>query len=294
MQEGEHLILEPPDPSEEETKRRTHDALRVDAGGNEPPTRIWVYGLEEGQRRLARRTITHAATGLVGGVDVMLGVTAASVLAGALSTVLPAKTAQVLGATAFGIGFVFITIGRSELFTENFLIPVAAVVERHSSVRSLARLWATTLAANVVGMLALSAVLAKAGVLDHDALKAGGHTADVFAARGAFAAFLSAVVAGTLMTVWTWLSTAARTDVARILVAFLVGYALAAPALNHVMVGTGEMMFGVLGGQTHLADWGAVWSNFGVALGGNLVGGTLFVTFTRFIQARSDPHQEHD
>jgi formate/nitrite transporter FocA (FNT family) len=46
----------------------------------------------------------------------------------------------VLGSLTFGIGFVFLTVGRSELFTENFLIPVAAVLSRHASKRSVARL----------------------------------------------------------------------------------------------------------------------------------------------------------
>jgi formate/nitrite transporter FocA (FNT family) len=56
--------------------------------------------------------------------------------------------------------------------------------------------------------------------------------------------------------------------------------------LNHVIVGTGEMMFGVLAGHTQ-ATWGDVGVNFLLALAGNLVGGTLFVTLTRFLQART-------
>jgi formate/nitrite transporter FocA (FNT family) len=56
--------------------------------------------------------------------------------------------------------------------------------------------------------------------------------------------------------------------------------------MNQVIVGTGEMMFGVLGGHSH-ATWGDVGVNFLLALGGNLVGGTLFVTLTRFVQART-------
>jgi formate/nitrite transporter FocA (FNT family) len=52
-------------------------------------------------------------------------------------------------------------------------------------------------------------------------------------------------------------------------------------------VGTGEMMFGVLGGATH-ATWGDVGINFLLALAGNLVGGTTFVTLTRFVQAHAE------
>ncbi len=55
---------------------------------------------------------------------------------------MPGPTAHVLGSLTFGIGFAFLTVGRSELFTENFLIPIAAVFSGHSSRRSVARLWA--------------------------------------------------------------------------------------------------------------------------------------------------------
>jgi formate/nitrite transporter FocA (FNT family) len=89
------------------------------------------------------------------------------------------------------------------------------------------------------------------------------------------------------MTLWTWLGIAVRTDLGRILVALLIGFTIAAPNLNHVIVGTGEMMFGVLGGATR-ATWGDVGINFLLALAGNLVGGTIFVTLSRFVQARTE------
>jgi formate/nitrite transporter FocA (FNT family) len=57
--------------------------------------------------------------------------------------------------------------------------------------------------------------------------------------------------------------------------------------MNHVIVGTGEMMFGVLGGASH-ATWGDVGVNFLLALLGNFIGGVVFVTLTRFVQTRGD------
>ncbi|HEX6458511.1 MAG TPA: formate/nitrite transporter family protein, partial [Thermoleophilaceae bacterium] len=142
----------------------------------------------------------------------------------------------------------------------NFLIPVGAVVEQRSPPSSLGRLWGVTLLANLVGLLVFAALFSVPKVLDHSAVVAAGRTADVFAARGAGAALLSAIAAGMLMTLWTWLNMAARTDFGRIAVALVVGFALAAPSLNHVIVGTGEMAFGVLGGQSS-ANWGDVGVN---------------------------------
>lgn len=267
------------------------DAVPVDAGGEDgeaqSPGAIWGQGVAAGEQRLARKPFSAAATGLVGGFDVMIGVAVASVVAGALHTVLPAKLASVLGALTFGIGFVLISIGRSELFSENFLIPVGAVIEGRAPIRRLPRLWVPTLLGNAAGMFILALICSQPMVLDHSSVVAAGHTADVFAHRTTLAAFLSAVIAGIVMTLWTWLGIAVRTDIGRVMVALLIGFTIAAPSMNHVIVGTGEMMYGVLGGASH-ATWGDVGINFLLALGGNLVGGTLFVTLTRFLQARSE------
>ncbi len=288
-------------PSEQDHESRLAEALEkvttsqgaiaVEAGGREgqeqSPGALWEHGLEEGEQRLSRRPLAAAATGLVGGFDVMIGVAVASVLSGALTTVMPTRLASTLGAAAFGIGLVLITLGRSELFTENFLIPVGAVLERRRPLRRLPALWGPTLVGNVAGMFVLALILAQSTVLDHSAVVAAGHTADVLSQRTPGAAFLSAVLAGLVMTLWTWLGIAVRTDVARLLVALAIGFTIAAPTMNHVIVGTGEMMFGVLGGHTS-ATWGDVGVNFLLALGGNLIGGTLFVTLSRFVQARTD------
>ena len=106
------------------------------------PREIWQDSLQDGQRRLARPASVLAATGLLGGFHVTLGLMALVVVTGALGAALPEPTALVLGSLTFGIGFIFLTIGGSELFTENFLIPVDAVLSVHASWRSVGRLWA--------------------------------------------------------------------------------------------------------------------------------------------------------
>ncbi len=267
-------------------RRAPTDAGGLD-GAADRPGALWEQGLAQGEQRLSRRPLAAAATGLVGGFDVMIGVGVSSVVAGALGAVLPRGLASTLGGLTFGIGFVLITLGRSELFTENFLIPVGAVIEGRRPLRRLPTLWIPTLLANVVGMFVLALIMSQSTVLGHHALAAGGHTADVLAHRTTLGAFLSAVLAGLVMTLWTWLGLAIRTDVGRILVALAIGFTIAAPSMNHVIVGTGEMMFGVLGGHSS-ATWGDIGINFLLALAGNLIGGTLFVTLSRLIQVRAD------
>src|SRR3954465_16091707 len=123
------------------------------------PDEIWSDSGEEGERRLQRRPIGLAATGVVGGVDVMLGVMALTVVSGALAVSLPEEIAHVGGSLVFGIGLVLLVVGRSELFTENFLVPIAGALLGRSGPADVARLWGVTMLANLVGLLVVAALL---------------------------------------------------------------------------------------------------------------------------------------
>lgn len=64
-----------------------------------------------------------------------------------------------LGGLALSIGFIALALARSELFTEDFLVPVAAVVAKAASPLSLGRLWAATILTNLVGGWIVTAIV---------------------------------------------------------------------------------------------------------------------------------------
>jgi formate-nitrite transporter family protein len=252
------------------------------------PDQIWDESVDEGERRLARKPVGLAATGAVGGVDVMLGILALTVVSGALAVAVPEQVAHIGGSLVFGIGFVLIVVGRSELFTENFLVPIAGLLRGRGSGRDLLRLWGVTMVFNLVAIFALAAVFTRAGLVPPETLDAAGRLADTFAERDFVAAFLSAVVAGTAMTIFTWTTHAAEHDIGRIALAMLIGFLLAAPSLNHAVVGFGEMSFGLLADTPEHATWTDLAQNLPVSVLGNLVGGIGFVTFLRILQVRGE------
>lgn len=213
------------------------------------PDEIYEEGLDEGERRLARGPVALAATGFAGGADVFFGLVAVVVTTGALRSVMPEAPAHVLGALTFGIAFVFITVGRAELFTENFLIPVAAVYAGRAPLRLLLRMWLITLALNAAGLMVFALIFAAtAGVLEHSALEAAGKLADTRGERAVLPALLSAIAAGTVMTLFTWVAAAAEDSTSRLLASLLIGFVLLAPSLNHAVVGFGEISFGIVAG----------------------------------------------
>ena len=57
----------------------------------------------------------------------------------------------------YPLGFIVVIIGRSQLFTENTLYPVALVLAEKKEFWNTMRLWAVVLPSNVAGALAFPA-----------------------------------------------------------------------------------------------------------------------------------------
>jgi formate/nitrite transporter FocA (FNT family) len=252
------------------------------------PAEIWEAGLDEGERRLSRHWTGLAATGFGGGVDVFFSILVLAIVSGGLHEVLPEQTAHVLASLTFGVGFAFITLGRAELFTENFLVPVGAVWAGRSSVTRLVVMWAVTLVFNFAGLMLFAAMFAVSGVVKPQTLAAAGAMADTLGDRSSVAALLSAIAAGTIMTLFTWVVSAAETAGARVAASLVVGFVLAAPTLNHAIVGFGELVFGLFAG-TARSDLGDLLRVVGLAIAGNLLGGIGLVFTTRLAQVRAEP-----
>jgi len=250
------------------------------------PREIWLESLEDGKRRLGRTGPVLAATGLIGGLHVTIGLLAVVVTTGALAEVMPDYPAHVIGSLTFGIGLVFLTIGRSELFTENFLIPVTAALSGQCTKLAVGRLWIVTLVANLAGILIFVALMSISGVLEPEALDAAGKLADTLAERDLLAAFASSILAGAIITTFTWLAEASESDLTRLFIALLIGFVLIAPSTNHSVIGFGEILFGLLADTTS-ADWLDLVRNTVVAIAGNIVGGIVLIAFARRVQAEA-------
>lgn len=255
-------------------KRPARDEVSHDDESRDPQLQsAFRRSVDDGRTRLTRSWPNLLATGFVGGIDIGIGVLALLVV--------EAETgSRVLGAIAFGIGFIALTLGRSELFTESFLVPVATVVSGHSTARSLLRLWVGTLVANLAGGYVVASLLM--GALPRLAETAR-HTASFYSDLGiGWTSFSLGLVGGMVITVMTWMERGSSTEFGRIVAALSAGFLLAAAPLNHVIVVSLEMFAALqVGASFGYADWAgtAAWAALA-----NLVGGLLLVTVLRFVQ----------
>jgi formate/nitrite transporter FocA (FNT family) len=237
--------------------------------------------VNEGTLRVRRSLPTLLATGLVGGVDVSIGVVALIIVEHETGSTL-------LGALAFTIGFIALTLARSELFTENFLVPVAAVIARQARIREVVRLWAGTAVMNLVGGWLITGLLA-AGKPEIAETTATITTPLVEQGIG-FSSFALAIVGGAVITVMTWMERNCDSQGPQIVAAVAAAFVLAAVPLNHVIVNSLEMFAALHAG----ADFGyleylrlALWWTLG-----NMVGGMLLVTLVRLVQVGRGPIEQ--
>ncbi len=234
---------------------------------------MFRQSVDEGRARLDRSWADLLATGLVGGIDVSLGVLA-------LLVVEEATGSPMLGSLAFVIGFIALTLGKSELFTENFLVPVAAVVARKSSVGSLLRLWVGTAVMNLVAGWLFAWILVLGLPRIHEtAIEVGGF----YPAMSDPALFGLGILAGVAITLMTWMERGATSEFGKLAAVSATAFLLAAGPLNHIIVVSIEMFVAIEAGAAAYgyADWARV---AGWAVLGNMIGGLGLVTTLRLVQ----------
>jgi formate/nitrite transporter FocA (FNT family) len=250
----------------------------------QPVEEALTRAIDEGRRRISRRTWPLLATGVLGGIDVGTGVLA-------LLFVENETQSKLLAGLAFTIGFIALTLARSELFTEDFLVPVTTVIARQARFRMLIRLWVGTLVANLVGGWLFTYLIMKGfPQFAETAIKAGSFYVDLGLGVKAFSL---AVIGGAVITLMTWMQHTTESTGVRLVPAITGGFLLAGAQLNHAIVNS-LLMFAAL--HTGHAPFGyAQWAQTaGLAAVGNIVGGVVLVTLLRVFQSPHTVAKERD
>jgi formate/nitrite transporter FocA (FNT family) len=194
---------------------------------------------------------------------------------------MPHDTAHALASAAFGIGFVFIVIGRSELFTENFLVPVTTVAARCGTGWQLVRLWVVSLVTNLVGGFVMAALTVVAlPDVQPTAVRVGSHYAQLGVS---WRSFCLALLAGAVITLMTRMQHATESLGLKVVPAVLMSFVLVGAQLFHSVLDSILMFAGLLAGGADYTwvDWLAA---LAWAVPGNLLGGFLLVTAIRLLR----------
>jgi formate/nitrite transporter FocA (FNT family) len=231
--------------------------------------------VEEGAERLHRSLRATLITGIFGGLEVGIGIMA-------MLAVLEETGSHLLAGLAFSIGFIALFLAHSELFTENFLMPIAAVVAKEGNVGHLAKLWGATLVANLAGGWVFMWLVVQAFPQWHTLLSESAH--HFTDAPFSLQSVVLAVLGGSTITLMTRMQQGTESDPAKVVAAVAGGVLLAGLQLFHSILDS-LLIFGAIqsGADVTYLDW-LGW--FGYTVLFNIVGGVLLVTALRLVRTK--------
>ncbi len=184
-------------------------------------------------------------------------------------------------ALVYPFGFILVILGQSILFTEHTSLLALPVLNKKRSVGSLLKLWGLVITGNLVGGYLMAALLIYIGPKMHlfdvsNVTDIAIHTNDV----ALHVLFISAILAGWVMGLLSWLVAASKDTISRIVIIFILMAALSFTGLHHSIVGSVEVFAGMLTSPSISFPDYLVFES--VALLGNAFGGVVFVALLKY------------
>lgn len=260
-------------------------AEQAEAGTRLTAAEIHENILRPGEKELERPAAallwSSLASGLVIGFSFLGGGFVASLATGA-------SARHAAFSAAYPLGFIFVIMARSELFTENTLVPVIPFLE-HRDRRTfgrLVRVWALLLVGNLVGALVFGWTIARTRVVAASLHPVLGELARQATSDGFGQTLWAAVFAGWLIALLAWLLASTHATGAQILMIWLCTAPISALRFRHSIAGAVEAFYRAASGD---ASWGHMLGDFVVpAVIGNAIGGVLLVALLNHGQVVAD------
>ncbi|WP_258002292.1 formate/nitrite transporter family protein [Burkholderia sp. WAC0059] len=250
---------------------------RDQADAHSTPRALVVHEIirQEGETALRRDTLALLWSALAAGLSMGFSFLTQAVLETRMSP--PASGAfSLVGAAGYCVGFVIVVLGRQQLFTESTLTVILPVLTHRDARTLLAalRLWIIVLCGNLAGTWIFAGILLLPTPFTARLAPALSALAQSSLQPAGFASTtLRAVLAGWLIALMVWLLPNARS--AAVLIIAVVTYVVAICELSHVIAGSTEAAYLVLGGGAGFADY--LGRFLAPTLLGNTIGGVALV-----------------
>lgn len=216
-----------------------------------------------------------------------------SFFAGAyLVTLVAAPFKGAAAAAGYPLGFIFVVLARSQLFTENTLEPIIPLLHAPSwsTLRRLLALWGIVLFGNLVGALIFAVIAARTPMVDAEFKNVLLQLSESSTGGGFLLVAYRAIYAGWLIALMAWLIASTRATSAQLILVWLTTAPIAALGFRHSIAGSVEAFYRVFAGA---AGWGEMSGGFIVpAILGNVIGGVLFVALLNHGQVAADRASE--
>ena len=250
-------------------------------GATKSPEAILQEQITEEEKQFEQHPRGVFLSAISAGLDIGFGPFLMAVVLTLAGGVLSVPVTEILIANTYSLGFVFVVMGGSALFTEHTALAVLPVLDGSASLRQLAHLWGLIYGGNMVGAAAFAALAAligpALGVIDPAAF---GEIARRVVHHSWWVTLLSGVLAGWMMGLLAWLVTSGRDTISQLFFVWLVTTGIGLAHLHHSIAGTVEVLAGVFSGQgAGMLDFAGflLWATIG-----NAVGGVVFVGLIKY------------
>ncbi|MEF8781061.1 MAG: formate/nitrite transporter family protein [Haloferacaceae archaeon] len=250
-------------------------------GEQTPTPTVLKSVIQRGLHELNRETSGLALSGFSAGLDIGFGPLLMAVVLTLSTGSYGDLGTEVLLASVYSVGFIFVILGRSELFTEHTTLAVMPVLDGRADLGQLTRLWGIVYVSNVVGGIAFTALAVQLmpglGVVTPEAFET---IALKLVTHSAGWLFVGGVFAGWLMGLLAWLITVAQETTSRLLIIWMVTFSIGILHLPHSIAGNVEVLFGLfVASSVSLTDYAIFLS---LATVGNAIGGGVFVSTIKY------------
>jgi formate/nitrite transporter FocA (FNT family) len=269
-------------------RRRTPEAAAAPSAAQkhlERPSAQDIYEqvASNARQELGRSSISLAISGLAGGI--FMGLSAmGNAIAIALLTpagAAPTQTVLFVAKMFYPLGFIAVILGRSQLFTENTLYPVALVLAEKNHFWNTMRLWSVVLPFNVLGALAFAALATQTNALAPACVQSLVQLGLDAAAHPAATIFWSGVMGGWIIATVAWLVSASHSITGSVMIIWMLAFVVGLGGFAHCIAASGEVFASILAGH---AGWMAFPRWFLPAVAGNICGGVGMVTLLEYGQ----------
>lgn len=231
------------------------------------------------KEELKRSSTSLAISGFTGGTFMGFSALGVGIVLAALGT---SPGANLLSRLLYPLGFIVVILGRSQLFTENTLYPVALVLAEKKQLWNTLRLWAIVLPSNLAGAFAFASLISLTHGLSPGIVHAIAQLGVEAVHPSMATIFWSGIIGGWIIATAAWLVSGSHSISGSILLIWLLTFVVGAGNFAHCIASSSEIMTAVL---TKQLAWRQYLLWLLPAVGGNICGGVLMVTLLEYGQA---------
>lgn len=234
-------------------------------------------GIETYEQEKSKVFLSALTAGLEIGFSYLLIATVYTLLHNKISK----ETIPYIAAFAYPVGFIIVVLGRSILFTEQTSLLALPVLHKKRTIGELLKLWGIVISGNLIGGTIIAVLIGFIGTgMGLITLDTISHIALHVTKDSTLIIFGSAVLAGWLMALLSWLVTSSNETISRIFVIYMITAIVGFAGLHHSIVGNIEVLAGLL--FTDDISISTYLTFQSTALLGNAFGGVFFVALLRY------------